>query len=200
MNTTNVEKQNSHLDLNTKGVQDVFSLYEDYAEVPYVSPKRDLENWLHLVKIGSEQLVPKRNMVRYEEDILPGHLILLWRIDFGTFTNESIFPKYFEYNYGINGRQALTELLEKGYARALSATDSLDYLNAAQLKAILKHFELTGYSKLKKPELMALAKKELTEEQLATQFKIRGIQITPEGKAILAKYPEPVDRHPKKKY
>lgn len=200
MNTSNSSKQNSHLDLNKKEVQDVFSLYEDHAEVPYISPKRDLENWLHLVRIGSEKLVPKRSMVRYEEDILPGHLILLWRIAFGTFTNESVFPKYFEYDYGINARQALHELQEKGYARELSATDSLDYLNAAQLKAVLKHFGQTGYSKMKKPELMGLAKKELTEEQLATQFKIRGIQITPEGKAILAKYPEPVDRHPKKKY
>jgi len=200
MNTTNTGKQNSHLDLNNKGVQDVFSLYEEYAEVPYISPKRDLENWLHLVRIGSEHLVPKRRMIRYEEDILPGHLILLWRIDFGTFTNESTFPKYFEYDYGINGSLALDELQEKGYARELSASDSLDYLNAAQLKAILKYFEQTGYSKLKKPELMELAKKELTDEQLATQFHIRGIQITSEGKAILAKYPEPVDRHPKKKY
>jgi hypothetical protein len=200
MNTTNSDKQNSHLDLNNKDVQDVFSIYEDYAEVPYISPKRDLENWLHLVRIGSEHLVPKRSMVRYEEDILPGYLILLWRINFGTFTNESVFPKYFEYDYGINGRQALDELQEKGYARELSATDSLDYLNAAQLKAILKHFEKAGYSKLKKPELMELAKKELTEEQLAAQFKLRGFQITPEGKALLAKYPEPVDRHPKKKY
>lgn len=200
MTTTNADKQNSHLDVNNKDVQAVFSLYEEYAEVPYISPKRDLENWLHLVKIGSEHLVSKRNMVRYEEDVLPGHLILLWRIDFGTFTNESTFPKYFEYDYGINGSLALDELQEKGYAKELSATDSLDYLNAAQLRAILKQFGQTGYSKLNKAELMGLAKKELTEEQLATQFHIRGIQITSEGKAILSKYPKPVDRHPKKKY
>src|SRR5690625_1250243 len=96
MNTTNIEKQNSHLDLKDEKVQEVFSLYEDYPEVPYLSPTRDLDKWLRAVKIGSEKLVPKRNMVRFEEDILPGHLILLWRIQFGTFTTESVFPKYFE--------------------------------------------------------------------------------------------------------
>ena len=49
-------------------------------------------------------------MKRLEEGILPGHfLILLWRISFSTFTNESVFPKYFEYTYGVNAEQALQE-------------------------------------------------------------------------------------------
>lgn len=200
MNTNNIEKQNSHLNLQDQAVQDIFLLYQDYPEVPYISEKRDKEGWLSAVRIGSEQLVPKRNMIRFEEDILPGHLILLWRIQFGTFTNESVCPKYFEYNYGINGRQALDEVIEKGYAVEQSATDSLDHLNAAGLKAILKHYAVTGYSKMKKPELMKLAKQELSEDQLASQFPLRGYRITPAGEAILAKYPEVVDRHPKKKY
>jgi len=200
MNTNNFEKQNSHLDLQDQAVQDIFALYQDYAEVPYISEKRNKEAWLNAVRIGSEQLVPKRNMIRFEEDILPGHLILLWRIQFGTFTNESGYPKYFEYNYGINGAQALDEVIEKGYAVELSATDSLDHLNAASLKAILKHYGMAGYSKMKKPELMAFAKQELNEEQLASQFAVRGYRITQDGKAILSKYPEVVDRHPKKKY
>ncbi|PTQ80258.1 hypothetical protein C8U37_13014 [Trichococcus patagoniensis] len=200
MNTNNIDKQNSHLDLQDQSVQDIFALYQNYAEVPYLSEKRDMEGWLNAVQIGSEQLVPKRNMIRFEEDILPGHLILLWRIQFGTFTNESGYPKYFEYNYGINGPQALHELIGKGYAVELSATASLDHLNAASLKAILKHYEVAGYSKMKKPELMELATQELSEEQLSAQFELRGYRITPEGEAILSKYPEVVDRHPKKKY
>jgi len=200
MNTKNFAKQNSHLDLNDPEVQKVFSLYENHAGVPYISPQRNLKEWLNLVSIGSESLVPKQNMVRFEEDILPGHLILLWRINFGTFTTISGYPKYFEYNYGINAAQALNEIQQKGYAKELSAIDSLPYLNAAQLKAILKKFGVTGYSKLKKSELMELTKEQLTEEQLAPHFKIRGYQITPAGEALLIKYPEVVDRHPKKKY
>lgn len=200
MNTHNMEKQNSHLDLGNPDIQKVFALYKDYAEVPYISPKRDVEEWLDLVEIGSEKLVPKRNVIRYEEDILPGHLILLWRINFGTFTNASIYPKYFEYDYGINGRQALDEVVEKAYAVELSAMDSLDHLNAAQLKAVLKKLGLTGYSKLKKPELMELTREQLSEEQIAPHFKIRGYVLSETGKDLLVKYPEPVDRHPKKKY
>lgn len=200
MNTHNIEKQNSHLDLKNSDVQKYFALYDDYPEVPYLSPQRDLEEWLDLVEIGSEKLVPKRNTIRYSEDILPGHLILLWRIDFGTFTNASVYPKYFEYDYGINGRQALDEVQVKGYAVKHSAMDSLDHLNAAQLKAILKQFEVTGYSKLKKPELIQLTKEQLTEKQIAPRFKVRGFELTEAGKELLVNYPEAVDRHPKKKY
>ncbi|MGX7394108.1 hypothetical protein [Carnobacterium mobile] len=200
MNTTNIDKQNSHLDLKNKDVQNVLALYEDYAEAPYISPKRDLAEWLSSVSIGSGSTVPKRNMLRLEEDILPGYLILLWRINFGTFTNTSVFPKYFEYDYGINAKQALDEVQQKGYAKELSATDSLTHFNAAQLKAIFKQLELTGYSKLNKTELMELAKEQLTEEQLAPHFKVRGYQLTPAGKELLEKYSEVIDRHPKKKY
>ena len=30
MNTNNIEKQNSHLDLQDQAVQDIFALYQDY--------------------------------------------------------------------------------------------------------------------------------------------------------------------------
>ena len=200
MNTNNSDKQNSHFDLTDPDVTKLFSLYKDHAEVPYISPKRNLKEWLNLVSIGSESLVPKRNMIRFEEDILPGHLILLWRIQFGTFTTNSGYPKYFEYDYGINADQALKEVLEKGYATQLSALDSLPYLNAAQLKAVLKQFGLKGYSKLNKEGLMELTQEQLTEDQINPYFTIRGYKITLAGVEILAKYPESVDRHPKKKY
>ncbi|MGY0402249.1 hypothetical protein [Carnobacterium jeotgali] len=200
MSTSKINKQNSHLDLTNPDVKELLSLYKDHTEVPYISPTRNLKEWLALVSIGSESLVSKRNMIRFEEDILPGHLILLWRIQFGTFTTDSFYPKYFEYDYGINADQALKEVLEKGYATQLSALDSLPHLNAAQLKAVLKQFGLKGYSKLNKEGLMELAQAELSEDQISPYFTIRGYKITPAGAAILAKYPEVVNRHPKKKY
>lgn len=200
MNTNNIDKQNSHLDLTDPDVKEIFTLYKNHEEVPYISPKRNLKEWLDLVSISSESLVPKRNMMRFKEDILPGHLILLWRIQFGTFTTSSGYPKYFEYDYGINAEQALKEVIEKGYANQLSAMDSLPYLNAAQLKAVLKQFGLKGYSKLNKEGLMEMTQAELTEDQISPYFTIRGYKITPAGTEILANYPEVVDRHPKKKY
>ena len=200
MNISKLNKQNSHLDLTNPDVKELLSLYKDHAEVPYISPTRNLKEWLDLVSIGSENLVPKRNTIRFEEDLLPGHLILLWRIQFGTFTTSSGYPKYFEYDYGINAEQALKEVIEKGYATQLSAMDSLPYLNAAQLKSVLKQFGLKGFSKLNKEGLMELAQAELSEDQISPYFTIRGYKITPAGAAILAKYPEVVNRHPKKKY
>lgn len=39
--------------------------------------------------------ISARNLVEFDNGLLPGGIILLWRINFGAFTNESIFPKYF---------------------------------------------------------------------------------------------------------
>ena len=36
------------------------------------------------------------------DDLLAGDIMLLWRIQFGTFTTETWFTKYFEYTYGID--------------------------------------------------------------------------------------------------
>ncbi len=52
--------------------------------MPYISPNRDIEAWLL-----DPKPVPKRNMELIEDNLLAGDIILLWRINFGTFTTES---------------------------------------------------------------------------------------------------------------
>lgn len=193
-------KQNSHLDLTDTDVQAAFSLYADHDEVPYISDTRDLKAWLDQVKIGSESLVPKRNAVRLDDDLLPGHIILLWRINFGTFTTDSVFPKYFEYDYGIDAKQALTDVQEKGYARKLTARESLTHQNAAQLKQLLKSKHVSGFSKLKKAELMTTVSEVYSEEELRSLVDLRRFELTEAGKELLHKYAAIVDKHPKKKY
>ena len=42
------------------------------------------------------------------DDLLAGDIILLWRIQFGTFITETWFPKYFEYTYGIDASKQAT--------------------------------------------------------------------------------------------
>lgn len=200
MNTTNINKQNAHLDLEDKMTQTVLSLYDDHDEAPYISPERDLSAWLTLVDIGTETRVPKRNMKRLDDDLLPGHIILLWRISFGTFTTDSVYPKYFEYDYGINAKQALEEVQEKGYARELSAYDSLTHLTAAHLKSFLKTKNVTGLSKLKKDDLMNKTREVYSEEELSLLFDLRGFELTESGKGLLEKYDDIVDEHPKKTY
>ena len=92
---------------------------------------------------------PERNMDLLAEDLLAGAIILLWRINFGTFTTETWFPKYFEYIYGIDAPKHLKTLVEKGYAVIETTFDSLDHLNATMKKSILKSKEITGLSKMK---------------------------------------------------
>ena len=132
------------------------------------------------------------------DDLLPGDIILLWRIQFGTFTTETWFPKYFEYTYGIDAPKNLKTLVEKGYADIETVFDSLDHLNSTTKKNILKSKGITGLFKMKATDLDQAFHDNLTEEELASHFSIRGYKLTPKGEEILEQYQDIVDRHPKK--
>ncbi|HET0309827.1 TPA: hypothetical protein VPX61_001916 [Streptococcus pneumoniae] len=54
--------------------------YKEHQVKPFISPERELDTWL---------LSPKRNMDLLVDDSLAGDIILLWRIQFGTFTTET---------------------------------------------------------------------------------------------------------------
>ncbi|WP_394404795.1 hypothetical protein [Streptococcus sp. 20-1249] len=168
-------------------------MYGDYPVKPYISPERDL---------ATEEFkpVPKKNMELLEDGLLAGDIILLWRIAFDTFTNETWFPKYFEYMYGINAPQHLQELLDKGYAQLETAFASLDHLNATKKKKILKDKGVAGLSKMKAADLDQALKDNLTEEELGQYFTVRGILLTDKGQAAIDANPQVIDRHPKKKY
>ena len=132
------------------------------------------------------------------DGLLAGDIILLWRINFGTFTTETWFPKYFEYTYGIHASEHLKTLVEKGYTFIESAFDSLDHINATMKKAILKKKGVAGLSKMKAADLNQALAAHFTEEELAEQFTIRGYQLTDKGKQALKDYQAIIDRHPKK--
>jgi len=78
-------------------------IHKDHQLKPFISPERDLDAWLL-----NPKPVPKRNMELLTDDLLAGDIILLWRIQFGTFTTETWFPKYFEYTYGIDAPKQAT--------------------------------------------------------------------------------------------
>ena len=59
-------------------------IYKDHPVKPFISPERDLNAW-----ILNPKPVPKRNMELLEDNLLAGDIILLWRINFGTFTTET---------------------------------------------------------------------------------------------------------------
>ena len=108
------------------------------------------------------------------DDSLAGDIILLWRIQFGTFTTETWFPKYFEYTYGIDAPKHLKALVVKGYAVIETAFDSLDHLNATMKKNILKNKGIRGLSKMKAADLDQTLHDHFSEEELASHFSIRG--------------------------
>ncbi len=167
--------------------------YKEHQVKPFISPERDLDAWLL-----NPKPVSKRNMELLTDDLLAGDIILLWRIQFGTFTTETWFPKYFEYTYGIDAPKHLKTLVEKGYAVIETAFDSLDHLNATMKKNILKSQGITGLSKMKAADLGQALHDNFSEEELASHFSIRGYKLTPKGEQILEQYQEIIDRHPKK--
>ncbi|MDQ8765149.1 hypothetical protein RFG22_01750 [Streptococcus ruminantium] len=169
-------------------------IYKDHEVKPYISPERDLASWFLEAKP-----VPKRNMVRLEEGLLAGDIILLWRVHFGTFTTTTPYSKYFEYTYGIDGPAHMKNLLAEGYVYLESAFDSLNHITSMVKKNILKAEGVTGLSKMKAADLDTALKFHLTEEKLAVYFSVRGYALTEKGIAALENHPEVIDKHPKKK-
>jgi len=156
------------------------TFYKEHQVKPFISPERDVNAWLL-----NPKPVPKRNMELLTDDLLAEDIILLWRINFGTFTTETWFPKYFEYSYGTDAPKHLKTLVEKGYAGIETAFESLDHLNATMKKNILKKNGVTGLSKMKIADLDQALHNHFSEEELAGLFSIRGYKITPKGKHIL---------------
>ena len=86
----------------SRGITEV---YGEHAEMPFISPKYESELL--------QKPIAKRQMERTEEGFLPGHIILLWRIQFGTYTKRSSHHKYFYTTYGIDAQKELEEIKKK---------------------------------------------------------------------------------------
>lgn len=169
-------------------------IYNNHEVKPYISPERDLGKWLLEGKP-----VPKRNMIVLENGLLPGDIILLWRINFGSFETTTPYSKYFEYTYGIDGPSHMQQLINNGYVYVESAFDSLDHIKAIVKKQILKDQGISGLSKMKSADLDVALRTYVTEETLGSYFSVRGYALTEKGEDALRNHPEVIDRHPKKK-
>lgn len=167
-------------------------IYENHSEMPYVHPKFEHE----LI----QKPIPKRNMIRTKEGLLPGHIIMLWRINFGTFTTENPHHKYFYTSYGIDAQKELDWLIAEKYVQVDTAFVSLKHLSALQLKEFLKEKGVSGLSKLKRQELEAAIFSHYTEEELGQKFALRSYSLLEKGLKTLEIYPEIIEKHPQKKH
>lgn len=144
--------------------------------------------------------VPARNLIRLENGLLPGDIILLWRVSHGTFTNESGFHKYFSQDYGIDAKEHLQDLISKGFVDIQDVFDAIeDYVPVWRLKEILTDRGETGLSKLNRMELLDLVEVMFSESELESLISVRGYFLTEKGEKALIEGQEVVDRHPKKK-
>ncbi len=167
--------------------------YEYYPVHPYISPERNLSDWEENPENYPYAKVEKKQMTPLEEGILSGDVIMLWRVSLNTLTNQSIFPQYFEYKYGIYAPKSLENLQSLGYALMLSATNSLPHLSIPRLKKILLTKGLSQVGK--KEALLSRIKENFPEETLAPLFSLRAYQITPKGEKLLEKHQNIIENH-----
>lgn len=167
-------------------------IYKDYPEQPFISEKRDLEKWANDPKEFPYGVVERRQMVRTEEGLLPGDVVLLWRIHFGNFTTETWIPEYFEYRYGVDSEASAQLLLEKELVTLGNARDALSELNMHRLKKILKKYDLPVSGK--RQEILDRVHS-LSDAQLEEAVQIRRYQATELGEEVLSRHDDIIVRH-----
>lgn len=189
-------KKNSKKEISeTNSPKEVLRIYQGYPELPYVSKERDIHSWLEQVALFNN-IVPRGNMERLPEGVLPGHILLLWRINFNNFTNITTIPTYFEYQYGIDGSQEINNLIAKQMVIVLSATNSLKFLTVPQLKKMIEEKQLKP--KKLKDDLIEQVRESYDDSTLENSLFVRGYEITEKGKKLLKKYQKIVNKHSNK--
>lgn len=175
----------------------ISKVYEGYANQPYISDERDLAMWEVYPERFPYAKVEKKQMILLEEGLFPGDIILLWRIGFLNFTNESWFPDYFEYRYGVNPIESIERLKEKGCIVIGNVFDSLGTINAPTIKHILKDkgLKVTG----KKQDLIQRLLENVSEEDLSDYIQTRLYLPTSNGLDLISKYDAIIQKHGPKK-
>ena len=77
----------------------------------------------------------------------------------------------------------------------MSAKETLYLVNAGTLKKILKNAGLSGYSSMKKDELVKYVQDQISEEDLAPQMPMIAYQTTERGHELVEKYDAIIQRH-----
>lgn len=89
--------------------------YADYPEMPYISADRP-KDWIEKAEMFPKQcIIPVEMMKRYTDNLLPGHIYMLYWLK--KYTNKKV-PSYFEYKYGIDFEKEKEFLYSNGFLNA----------------------------------------------------------------------------------
>lgn len=167
--------------------------YEDYPVQPYISEARDLEAWEAFPERFPYGKVSRFNMTPLEEGLLPGEIVLLWRIGFNNYSNESHVVEYFEYRYGINHNASIDKLIKESYICKSRAMDTIDLITVPELKRILKTKSLAVSGK--RLDIVSRVLENFSEEELAELYSLRKYILCDKGKKALAKHDDIIKKH-----
>lgn len=167
--------------------------YEDYPVQPYISEERDLEAWEAFPERFPYGKVSRFNMTPLEEGLLPGEIVLLWRIGFNNYSNQSHVVDYFEYRYGIDHKRSIAKLIDESYISVSSAMDTLDLISVSELKRILKTKKVPVSGK--RLDIVSRVLENFSEEELANSYSLRKYILCDKGKKALAKHEDIIKKH-----
>lgn len=166
-------------------------LYSDYPEKPYISPERNMKDWLERVSLFPGMIVDKKMMIRNEDGLLPGEILFLWWLD--NKKENATIPVYFEYEYGIDGIKTKAMFQEIGYIRKTDTIESLQLHTIPELKNILTLLSLpkTG----KKDVLIQRITDSTDERDIQPLLMNSGFKLTDAGAKYLHQHFEIVNYH-----
>ena len=116
---------------NQLAKQIISRFYANYPEIPYISNNRP-KDWIERAETFPKQcIIPKSTMQRFSDNLLPGHIYMLYWLK--KYTNKKV-PSYFEYKYGIDFEKEKLFLLENKYI------DDINKPTEKGEKAITEHY------------------------------------------------------------
>lgn len=117
--------------------------------------------------------------------LLPGEIVLLdWMS--GKSLLKAVFPRYFEFQYGINAEKSAKKLVNNGFLEYASPEETLHTLTIDLLKEVLKKkdLKLSG----KKADLIERIKENFSTSEIESLIKNRTLKISSKGQDVINEY------------
>lgn len=178
------EEPKKGIDLNQEAAR-IAAIYEEYPEFPTLSDERNVDEWLEAIATGMLTLVPKENMIRTEDGLLPGEILLLDWVN-GLDSTVRSFPEFFELEFGIDPVATTDHLLFADYLDISNDVSAIEYWSLAQLNDVLKENNLPEAET--KEQAVQLLNKEFTTDYILNMIDPGIYILMSNGQEIVDKY------------